>query len=248
MRVPRYQLIARDLTRRIVDGEYPIGATLPPERELAGAYGCARGTARAALQELERRGLIAARQGAGWEVRSSLRHQQLGELRSFAQWARNKGMRPGGLVVSTERGRATAAQARALRLAPGAAVVHVTRLRTLDDRITMLERTVYADWLVDIVERLPPDEASVVAALEERHGVITAHADHTIDVVAASSEDARLLEVRRTSPLLRVRRTSFAQDGRAIECGDDRYLPGTMSFHASSSRGSRLVRSPGAGG
>jgi DNA-binding GntR family transcriptional regulator len=45
------------LARRIKDGEYPAGAQLPTERELAQEFGCGTGTAARALRLLQRDGL-----------------------------------------------------------------------------------------------------------------------------------------------------------------------------------------------
>jgi len=46
------------LARRIRDGEYPEGAKLPTETELAGEFGCEPDTAARALRLLHRRGLV----------------------------------------------------------------------------------------------------------------------------------------------------------------------------------------------
>jgi len=45
------------LVRRIRDGEYPAGAKLPTETELAEEFGCAPETATQALRGLQRNGL-----------------------------------------------------------------------------------------------------------------------------------------------------------------------------------------------
>ena len=45
------------LTRRIRGGEYPAGARLPTETELADEFGCGPGTAARALRALQRGGL-----------------------------------------------------------------------------------------------------------------------------------------------------------------------------------------------
>ncbi len=45
------------LARRIRGGEYPAGARLPTETELAGEFGCGPGTAARALRALQRDGL-----------------------------------------------------------------------------------------------------------------------------------------------------------------------------------------------
>lgn len=233
--------VLRDLLARIIDGEFSAGTPLPAEAKLAEQYGVSRGTIRTALSGLEDRGMLVPVQGAGWIVQSSLNTQSFRELRSFAQWARSKGMTPGGQVHSATPRPASVQEARKLLVKPKSEVLEVTRTRTLDGRVVMLERTIYPEWMSEKIRSLPADEPSVVTVLAERFGVVTAHADHAIDAVAASSTDAALLHVRRSSPLLRVRRTSFTGSGVPIEHGEDRYLPDTITFHAQTSNASNTL-------
>src|SRR5690606_2297405 len=129
-----YRAIAHDLTRRIVDGEFPIGSALPSEHDLATAYDAARGTVRSALAALSTQGMVTPRQGSGWLIQSTLQNHGFTQLRSFAQWARSKGMEPGGRVISTRRARPTPPQVREFRLDTKPDVLHVMRLRSLDGR------------------------------------------------------------------------------------------------------------------
>lgn len=230
----RYRDIADDLRRRILQGEFVAGARLPGEERLAQQYGVSRGVIRNGLASLQRRGMLTPTPGSGWTVRSDLQTQQFVELRSFAQWARSRGLVPAGLVVHQERDAATAADARALRTRTGGEVLRVTRVRTLGGSPAMIERTTYADWMIPIIEPLPADQSSVTQAMLEAD-VVPMHAVHRIDTVSASGEDAELLGVRRSTRLLRVRRESYCRDGRTIESGDDRYVPDVMTFEVHTS-------------
>ncbi len=237
--------ILSDLMTRIIDGEFGPGTTLPSETKLGQRYGTTRGTVRRALAGLEDRGLVSPVQGSGWIVRSGRQSQSFEELRSFAQWARSKGMTPGGRVRRKEFGEATAAEARRLWVGQGDRVLRVTRTRSIDGRDVMLERTCYPPWIADRVAEIADDEASVVDALTRDFDVVTAFAEHSIDAVPVSSADAGLLGVRRASPLLRVRRVSYTPAGEPIEYGEDRYLPDTVTFLVTSSReNASLTRSP----
>ncbi len=109
----------------------------------------------------------------------------------------------------------------------------MTRVRTLDDRPVMIERTAYAGWVAPIIESLPRDAPSIIRVLL-REGIRPVRGGHLVDAVAASSEDARLLGVARSSPLLRVRREFGDAEGRTIEVGEDRYIGGAVSFYAES--------------
>lgn len=236
----RYREIAGDLRGRILRGEFRTGERLPGEQRLAADYGVSRGAMRNALAMLQRRGLLASHPGSGWQVRPDFQTQEFAELRSFAQWAEARHLVPGGHVVHQERVPAGAADAGSLRMRAGDDVLRVTRLRTLDGRPTMVERATYAPWVIPTIETLPADVASVTKAMFA-DGIAMAYGNHRIDTVAASSEDAELLEVRRSTRLLRVRRVTYARDGRPIETGDDRYAPDTVTFEVHASASAQVV-------
>lgn len=238
----RYRDIADDLRRRILQGEFVAGARLPGEERLARGYNVSRGVIRNALAALQRRGMLASKPGSGWTVHSDLQTQQFVEFRSFAQWARSRRLVAAGLVIHQERASATTTDARVLRIPAGDEVLRVTRVRTLGGSPAMLERTTYPAWMIPIIESLPADQSSVTHAMLEA-GVVPVHGVHHIDTVSASGEDAELLGVRRSTRLLRVRRESFARDGRAIESGDDRYAPDVMTFEVHTSASARSPES-----
>jgi GntR family transcriptional regulator len=226
----RHEEIADELRRAIDREEYTVGARLPAETDLAARYGVSRGTVRQAVAALTAEGLIGSRQGARRVVLASRRSQSFAELRSFAQWARAMGREATGHVVAQEYLPATAQDAARLQLRQGTRVLHVLRVRGLDGEPGLVERTVYADWISPAVETVDPDAASVTQLLYESTGLVFAYGEHVIDAVAASAQDAELLGIRRTSPLLRVRRVTTTREGRPVEWSDDRYRPDAVSF------------------
>jgi len=70
---PRLRQIADELRQQIESGALGPGALLPSEPELARSHGVSRQTARAALQLLEREGLVVVRPRRGRIVRSNQR-------------------------------------------------------------------------------------------------------------------------------------------------------------------------------
>lgn len=68
---PRYRLVADAIARKIVEGGFPAGEKLPPDRVLVEELGVSRATLREALIALEVKGLIETRFGAGAYVTSS---------------------------------------------------------------------------------------------------------------------------------------------------------------------------------
>ncbi|MFE9767244.1 GntR family transcriptional regulator [Streptomyces sp. NPDC005808] len=237
----RHEEIAEALRRAIDREEYTVGSLLPAETDLAARYAVSRGTVRQAVAALTAEGLIGSRQGARRVVLAGRRSQSFAELRSFAQWARAMGREATGEVVTQEYRPATAEDAVRLQLRENTAVLHVLRVRGLDGEPVLLERTVYADWISPAVEAIEPDCPSVTQRLFEDRGLVFAYGEHLIDAVAAGAQDAALLGVRRTSPLLRVRRVTTTREGRPVEWSDDRYRSDAVSFSVHNSIGNNAL-------
>ncbi|MDH2391312.1 MULTISPECIES: GntR family transcriptional regulator [Streptomyces] len=235
MAASRYLQIAEALRRSILGGEYPVGSQLPSESDLAARWSASRGTVRQAVALLASEGLIGSRQGARRIVLRRERRHSFAELNSFAQWAQGEGYEISSRILTRTRRPATPTESTRLTLPPGAGVLYVVRLRLLDGEPAMLERTAYADWVAPSVEELPDDCVSIMNSLADAHGIVAHYGDHLIDAVPAGSVDARLLHVRRGSPLLRQRHLTCTATGRPIEWTDDRYVAGAVTFSVSNS-------------
>ncbi len=189
-----------------------------------------RGTVRQAFAALRADGVIASRRGARRIVLGGPQLQSFGELLSFSRWARAIGEVPSGRVVDLTRRAAKPSEDEQLGLSPGAVIYHLTRVRLLSGQPVMIERT-----------RLPgPGRArwsrgstrtteSIYERLEEL-GVVFADAEHVIDSVPASADDARLLGCRPRVPLLRERRRTTDPSGVPLEWSEDRYLGSAVAF------------------
>ncbi len=64
----RYSELANVIVKHVTDGTYAVGEQLPSERELAEHYGVSRSTVRAALDVVERLGLVTRKRRAGTVV------------------------------------------------------------------------------------------------------------------------------------------------------------------------------------
>jgi GntR family transcriptional regulator len=240
-----YRKVADDLKAAIAKGAYPPGAALPSEAELAERYGVSRGTVRQAFAALRADGVIASRRGARRVVIGGPRVQSFAELLSFSRWARALGEVPSGRVISLERRPATDAEATRLGLPAEAAVYHLVRVRLLSGRPVMLERAVYPERVGALVAGLDLTRDSIAERLEQL-GIAFTDAEHVIDAVSASAEDARLLEVRPGVPLLRERRFTTDRSGLPVEWSDDRYLGTEAAFSVRNSVSvNALTKTPG---
>jgi GntR family transcriptional regulator len=224
-----YRKVADDIKAAIAAGGYAAGTRLPSESELAERYSVSRGTIRQAFAALRADGVIASRRGARRVVIGGPQVQSFGELLSFSRWARAIGEVPGGRVVGMERRPAKPPEAERLAIAPGAPIYHLTRVRLLSDRPVMIERAYYPDRVGILVAGMDLERESITARLEEL-GIVFADAEHVMEAVPASAEDARLLGVSPRVPMLRERRLTTDLTGVPVEWSDDRYLGSAVVF------------------
>ena len=228
--------IAQALRDEISAGTYPVGSSLPSERELSTRFQVSPGTVRVALKELVAEGTVDGIRGRPKTViRMPRRQASFDEFRSFAQWARQQGLNPGGQVITSEWLIASRTDEDLLRVPAGQRVFSVVRLRTLDGGNVMLEHTHYPEWLGEIVTRIPYDAASVTSVLSDDHDVHFSHAEHVFAAEGAKSKEAARLGVSRGTALLVHRRISRDPSGRPLEWSTDRYISGKIMLSAGSS-------------
>ncbi len=228
--------IAQALRADISSGAYPIGSSLPSERELSARFAVSPGTVRVALKELVAEGSVDGTRGRPKTViRVPRRQSSFEEFRSFAQWAWHQGLTPGGTVREANWLIASRIDEEILRVQPGHRVYSVVRLRTLDGAKVMVEHTHYPGWLGEIVEGIPPDEPSVTAVLAAEHQVNFSHAEHVFGAENARARHATALSVSRGTALLVHRRITRDPSGRPLEWSTDRYISGKIMVAAGNS-------------
>lgn len=235
--------IAEALREEIRTGVLGIGDSLPSERVLSERFGVSPGTVRVALKELVSEGTVDGTRGRPKTVvRIPRQPSSFGEFHSFAQWARGQGREPGGRVMESRWLIASEMDEVLLQARSGQRVLAITRLRSLDGEIVMLERTHYPEWLGEIVERIPQDTPSVTAVLAEDHGVHFSHAEHMFGAEGAKARDAAMLGVSRGTALLMHRRVSRDPAGRVLEWSTDRYISGRVLLSVGNSWNANPLR------
>lgn len=235
--------IAEELRSEIRAGTYPVGASLPSERELSRQFEVSPGTVRVALRTLVDEGTVDGSRGRPKRVVQLPRTQgSYEEFRSFAQWALQQGLRPGGRVLDSQWQIATQTDIDLLQTFPGRRILSVVRLRTLGGENVMLEHTHYPEWLGEIIENMPADIVSVTAALADEFNIHFSHAEHLFGAEGARSREAERLQISRGTALLVHRRISRDPSGRALEWSTDRYISGKITLSAGSSWHSSPLR------
>ena len=199
-------LQVRDYLRALVTSELGPGDPVPSERALCERFGVSRMTVRQAVDALVVEGVLERVQGSGTYVAPPKVDLQV-RLASFTEEMTRRGMTASVKVLAAEEIGAEPDIAAALELKPGAAVVHLHRLRFADDEPMAVEHTwLPAGRLPGFIDDEPP--TSVYVELAAR-GLIPDWGEDTIDAGEADHEEAELLTIRRGKPVLRISRRAF---------------------------------------
>ena len=216
----RYQEIAESLERGLAAGG-GCARAVPSEHELCERYGASRTTIRAALKQLQGRGLIERRQGQGTFYRPRHIAKQLGSLVDFHTEACMAGRVPTTRVVSLVACTATADEAALFRQAAAAGLVHLTRLRSLDDEPAVLQRSRLG--LATLGEAVTADleNASLYRYLAECRGVHVATVEETLEPWTVSAEEAAPLAIAPGTAVFRSQRVARNAEGLVVEVSDN---------------------------
>lgn len=239
---PLYTEVYATIARRIATGELRKGSQVPPEREFCRELGVSRATIRKAIGKLIEEGLLHAVQGRGTFVTSPGLVEPANELLSFSQLATERGLTPRAVVLAEQIRPSTFAEATRLRVAPGAQVLDLRRLRTLDHIPVAVDDAIVPTSLVPQVRATDWRTASLYSVLSEA-GSTPVRSDLTIEARAADAMCAAHLDVAVGSPILRAESTSYTLDERVVEIGDIRYRGDRYQLRTTVVASPRLDRS-----
>ena len=216
------------IRRRIENGKLRAGDIVDSERELAKIHQVSLMTARHALADLAREGLVERRHGAGTFVAPPRIH--FNKLMSYTEQMASRGLAPRSRIVSQGIIGEEPEIAARLSLPSTSRLVKVERVRQAADEPFALE-TCYlsADEFPGLVDA-PLDRGSLFTILENTYGVELAYADEEIDATAADSKTMELLAVPRAAPILRIRQLIFSTKGKAVIYGVGLYRSGRHSL------------------
>lgn len=217
---PQYRQIEMALRRRIA--ALPPGTRLPSDSELRAEFGVSRMTARNAMQQLTDDGLVERQPGRGSFVAQPPAHRQANRLMTFSDEMVRLGRIPSSRILTRVIRPSTEAESNDLGIPPRQPIVHLRRIRLADDQPVAIESTVLLGSCAAAVMAADLARGSLHEVLH-RAGVALRRGTGTIEAATATTEDARLLEMRLGEPLLVERRVITDLHGRRIEATESRY-------------------------
>jgi GntR family transcriptional regulator len=233
--LPVYIQVGADIRRRIDEGEWKAGYRIAPELALAQEYDVSRVTIRQALAELVRDDILERRRGSGTYVREN---QQplvydlgltIGALASRWHDAEFDN-RAEVIDVSILEQPSDDIRAR-LQLPRSGTALYMLRRVYINGQPTVLYRSWFDRALVPRLELSTRLSGSLSRALAERYGLVPVRAETQLEVVRATREETRLLQVTGDTPIAMVTATTYLQTGQPLEHAQLAWLGDRVRFH-----------------
>ena len=213
---PLYAKVYAALVERIRSGEWKAGELIPNEFEIAAEFKVSQGTARKAISALADENLVVRRQGRGTYVYEHTPDDILLRFLNFFDSA-GRQIAPGNRSTRREVGRSTQAERKALNLPAASRVIRFDRIRTRGRKPFVTECVVLPEWMFPGLADSADIPDSFYDIFQKAYGVLVTRTDERLTATVADQEAARQLAVAAGTPLLRIERTAYTLDDRAVE-------------------------------
>lgn len=212
--MPAYRRVQAAVRRRIESGDLRPGDTVDSERNLAKLHQVSLMTARHALIELHREGLVERRRGSGTFVAPP--KLQFNKLMSFTEQMTGRNLSAQSQVLSSRIASNDHDIAARLALPPGSPLFILERLRAAAGEPFALETCYFSAAQFRGLATAGLERGSLFTILQRDYGVEVAYAEEAIDATVTDQRTAKLLHLPRSSPLLRIRQLIFSNNGKPI--------------------------------
>jgi GntR family transcriptional regulator len=223
-------VVRADLSRAIINGEFPLGSKLPNEEQLCERFEVSRITLREAVQGLIQDGYVIRRQGSGTFVtrRPSL-HNSLDTNFSYTEYLQRAGIHTSKKMIGARTVPADDETAHELSLDREAPVIEVRRVRTADQRPAIYS----IDYLpVDIID-LAADRKDLRGSLYHllaARGHVVDHGEAIIAPAVADEELAGLLKLAKGTLLQHLKQVDYDVQGRAVMLSLEWHVPSVIEL------------------
>jgi GntR family transcriptional regulator len=224
--------VADSLRNDILTNRMVPGHKLPSESALEGSFGVSRITVRQALASLHAEGLIEKVNGKGSFVTRPNELPDMGPLTGFYEHMRKQGRQAVGRILSVREVSAPVAAAQALEVPVGHPLVALRSLRLVDGKPLAFVLAYGEPALMRALIQEDVNTNDVVVLLETRLGHRLRSNRIEARAIPASAALARLLDVARGAPLLRIDFTPVDVSGQSMVYSEMFFRGDSFSYKA----------------
>lgn len=228
--LPLYMQIAQGFLAQINSGDLAPEERLPSERELSSRLQVSRMTIRAALRELDSKGLLVRRPGDGTYIAKPKIERFADKLVPFTVSMQRRGYQIGSRLVAFEQSLADVSLARDLQIPVSTPIYSCQRVRLINQEPVLLENCTMPVALFPNFGEFDLEKRSLYEIMETEYGVKPHHSEQSFEAVVATEFQAELLNIETGAALMMERRLGFDKNNRPFEFGNDFYRGDRFRF------------------
>ena len=210
--LPLYKQLTDILRRDIEEGKFKKGEKIPTEIELSKLYNVSRITVRNALEELTKENLLIRKQGKGTFVNIEKLSRGISGSKSFSDMCREIGCKPGAKVIKCVIEDANNKDTEVLALEPHSKIIVIERIRYADGVPVAFEVSRLPERFTFLLDE-DLNDTSMFSILAEKYGIVFMNPRKTIELVYATYEMSRYLNISLGHPLLSISGVSSDKNG-----------------------------------
>ncbi|OHX17029.1 trehalose operon repressor [Chromobacterium sphagni] len=219
----KYHQIYSDIVADIDNQRFVQDDKIPSESELMLSYEASRGTVRKAVDMLQERGYVQKIHGKGvFVLKPGNIEFQLSGIVSFQEMNERMGRKVESQVVELAEVAADAALSKAMRLAEGAPLVKIKRVRNIDGENVILDVNHFVAALVSGLSR-EVAAGSIYRYIEQQLGLTISYSQRIIEAQPCSDDDRRYLDLNGMDHVIVVKNLTHLYDGRLFEYTESRH-------------------------
>ncbi len=229
--VPIYHQIKEQIQNLIDEKELENGDYLPSENELSSHFDISRMTARNAIEELVKQGIVQRKRGKGTIVSIPKINQSLMEIKSFTTAMNERGFKLKADLLTFEVGKASEIIQKKLKLNQNK-IINIARLRWIEDYPVGLQYSYIpferAEELVNHQNKL--ENESLYTLLDKYCNLQPIKTHETLEIKKATSRENDLLQIPINDSLFYVEALVDSEEG-PMEYVEAYYRSDVFKFH-----------------
>ncbi|WP_066309600.1 GntR family transcriptional regulator [Bacillus sp. FJAT-29814] len=210
--LPLYKQLTDILRGDIEKGKFKKGEKIPTEIELSRLYNVSRITVRNALEELAKENLLIRKQGKGTFINNEKFSRGISGSKSFTEMCREIGRKPGAKVIKCVIEDANEKDTEVLKLEPNSKIIVIERIRYADGIPVAFEISRLPQRFTFLLDE-DLNDSSMFTILAEKYGIVFMNSRKTIELVYATYEMSRYLNISLGYPLLSISGVSTDKEG-----------------------------------
>jgi len=228
---PVYQQIADELRQNICYKIYTVGDRLPTEMQLAERFGVNRHTLRQAIGLLRQEGVVRVDRGRGTFVVSPVISYPISKRVRYNDSLKAQGFHPNVKILQAIEIMATETIAETLQIKEASPVILLERLSLADDQpISLCSSYFPAHRVPDFLQHLSSESISISKLMKEHYNFDHLRQTTRISAHPVKTQDAQLMELPLSAPILMVQSVNINQYGDVIEYGITRFRGDRMEL------------------